>query len=45
MTTNERIEKLEMQIFVLECKDHWNTKDYEDYAKMNAELRELKKAV
>lgn len=38
----ERIEKLEMQIFCLECKDYWTSEDWQDMNKMKAELAELK---
>jgi hypothetical protein len=38
----ERIEKLEMQIFCLECKDHWTNQDWKEMDRMRAELAELK---
>ena len=37
----ERIEKLEMRIFCLECKDHWTPKDWQDMDAMKAELAKL----
>lgn len=37
-------EQLERAIFILECKDHWTDKDFTEYYKMCAELRELGKA-
>ena len=40
--TKERIEKLEMQIFCLECKDHWTPKDWAEKNRINRELAELK---
>ena len=44
MTTaeiKERIAKLEQNIFILECKDRWNSNDYLDSSKMVAEKYEL----
>ena len=38
----ENIERIERAIFILECKDHWNDKDYAEYNRLNNELRELK---
>lgn len=38
----ERIEKLEMAIFCLECKDHWTSADWQNMDKMKAKLAELK---
>ena len=39
---NERIEKLETQLFLLSMKDKWTPEDYLLDAKLTAELRELK---
>ena len=36
------IEQLELQIFLLECQDHWTTQDHLDYHRMCQKLRELK---
>jgi len=44
MTTAERIEKLEDNLFILAMKDHWTTADYDLDAKWRKELRELRKA-
>lgn len=48
MTKDEmikRIENLREWIFLLEMKDHWNSKDFEDNWKMNSELNSLRKQV
>ena len=42
MNNNERINKLEMAIFILECKDHWDGKDWNKYNELTAELNKLK---
>ena len=39
MKDNNRREELERAIFILECKDRWNTQDYIDYNRMCTELR------
>lgn len=36
-----RLENLYQQKFVLECKDHWTSKDWEYSRKLDAEIREL----
>lgn len=44
MTTAEikkRIEELEQNIFILECKDRWNSNDYLHSAKMIEEKHDL----
>ena len=44
MTTAEikkRIEELEQDIFILDCKDRWNRNDYLESSKMVAEKYEL----
>ena len=41
MKNTERIDQLKMAIFVLECKDHWDSKDWSKYYDMNAELNRL----
>lgn len=38
------IEKVEREIFILECKDHWTPADWEENRKLCAKLRELKAA-
>ena len=44
MTTakiKKRIEELEQDIFILDCKDRWNRNDYLDSSKMVSEKYEL----
>lgn len=36
------IEKVEREIFILECKDHWNAEDWKRNTELNNELRKLK---
>ena len=38
----EKIEWLEKQIFLLNMKDHWDYKDFEQPRKWHEELRKLK---
>lgn len=40
-----RIEKLETAKFLLDMKDHWNARDWQDSAEMVKEILALKKAV
>jgi hypothetical protein len=42
MSKDERIYELEREIYYLECKDHWSSKDYAHMSKLRAELRKLK---
>ena len=39
----KRMEELEYEMFILEMKDRWNAKDYEEKAKMFNEWLDLKK--
>ena len=36
-------EQLERAIFILECKDHWNNADWQEYYNLCAQLRALDK--
>ena len=43
MTTKDRINELEKNIFLLSMKDHWTSADFEQDREWNNELRELTK--
>ena len=43
MTIDEKIEKLETQIFYLDMKDHWSNEDFETSHRWHEELRKLRK--
>jgi len=34
-------EQIEMALFILECKDHWDNKDWAEYDKLRKELETL----
>ena len=34
-------EQIERAIFILECKDHWNNADWQEYERLCRELREV----
>ena len=40
----ERIEAIERALWLMEFKDHWDSKDWAERAKLNRELEELKRA-
>ena len=45
MTMNERnarIEAIERELWLMELKDHWDSKDWARRAELNAELARLK---
>ena len=42
MTKNERIEKIERELFVMEFKEHWTREDWNRRDELNKELAELK---
>ena len=41
MTKNERIEQIERELWLMEFKDHWTTKDWAERASLLAELAQL----
>lgn len=42
MTKNERIEKIETALFIMEFKEHWTPADWAERDRLNRELAELK---
>ena len=42
MTTKERIEQIERQLWIMEFKDHWTAKDWAERNELNSELAKLK---
>lgn len=42
MTKNERIEKIEMTLLIMEYKEHWTNEDWTKRAALNRELEELR---
>lgn len=42
MTTTERIEAIERELWLMEFKDHWTPADWERRAELNRELNELR---
>lgn len=45
MTNEEELDKLEMQLFMLEMKDTWFTADYKEADMLRKKIRELKKEI
>lgn len=42
MAKNERIERIERELWLMEYKDHWTAKDWAERARLERELAELK---
>lgn len=38
----QRIEAIEKELWLMEFKDHWNSKDWARWSKLNAELNTLR---
>ena len=35
------LEQIEEALFILECKDHWNPKDWDEYHELESERKDL----
>lgn len=44
-TTLTRIEQIEKELFLMEFKDHWTAKDWEERARLNKELQQLRDSI
>lgn len=45
MTKKEELDKLEMDLFMLEMKDTWFTADYKEADKLRKQIRELEEEI